>query len=86
MAPRSKVTAQGQISVPAAIRQKLGLSPGSVLEWEETEGNEVIVRRVGKFSSEDIHRAIFPTPPKPRSLAELRAAVGEHLREKHARR
>jgi len=28
----SKVTAQGQISVPAEIRRKLGIGPGSVLE------------------------------------------------------
>src|SRR5690349_5426920 len=31
----SKITAQGQISVPAEVRRKLGLGPGSVLEWEE---------------------------------------------------
>jgi AbrB family looped-hinge helix DNA binding protein len=86
MALHSKVTAQGQISVPAAIRQRLGIGPGSVLEWEETDGNAVIVRRAGKFSSEDIHRAIFPTPPRPRSLAELKQAIGQHMREKHARR
>lgn len=27
---RSKVTAQGQISVPAEVRRKLGVGPGSV--------------------------------------------------------
>jgi AbrB family looped-hinge helix DNA binding protein len=31
----SRITAQGQISVPAAIRQKLGVGPGSTLEWDE---------------------------------------------------
>jgi AbrB family looped-hinge helix DNA binding protein len=31
----SKVTAQGQISVPAEVRKKLGIGPGSILEWEE---------------------------------------------------
>jgi len=30
----SKLTAQGQISVPAEVRRKLGLGPGSVLEWD----------------------------------------------------
>ena len=28
--PQSKVTAQGQISVPAEIRRKLGIGPGSI--------------------------------------------------------
>ena len=31
---RSKPTAQGQISVPAEIRKKLGAGPGSVLEGD----------------------------------------------------
>jgi len=83
--PQSKVTAQGQISVPAEIRRKLGIGPGSVLEWEE-EGDKVVVRRVGRYTSEDIHRALFPTPPKPRTLEELKEGVAQYIREKHARR
>jgi bifunctional DNA-binding transcriptional regulator/antitoxin component of YhaV-PrlF toxin-antitoxin module len=31
----SKDTAQGQISVPLDIRRKLGIGPGSILEWDE---------------------------------------------------
>jgi len=56
---QSKVTAQGQISVPVEVRRKLGIGPGSVLEWED-EGNAVVVRKAGRHTSEDIHRAIFP--------------------------
>ena len=52
----SKLTAQGQISVPAKVRQRLGVGPGSVLEWNE-EGDRVIVRKAGRYSSDDIHRA-----------------------------
>jgi AbrB family looped-hinge helix DNA binding protein len=59
---QSRVTAQGQISVPADVRRKLGIGPGSVLEWEE-QGNNMIVRRAGRFSSEDIHRALFAARP-----------------------
>ena len=44
MLAQSKVTAQGQISVPAEIRKKLGIDPGSVLEWDEQSG-EVIVQQ-----------------------------------------
>ncbi len=38
----SKLTAQGQISVPAKVRRKLGIGPGSVLEWDE-DGEQVVV-------------------------------------------
>jgi len=85
MAPRSKVTAQGQISVPAEIRRKLGIGPGSILEWEE-EGDKVVVRRAGRYTFEDMHRALFPTPPKPHTLEELKEGIAEYIREKHARR
>jgi len=83
--PQSKLTAQGQISVPVEIRRKLGVGPGSVLEWEEEE-DRVVVRRAGRYSSEDIHRAVFVTPPKARSADELKHGIAEHLRKKHARR
>jgi antitoxin PrlF len=81
----SKVTSQGQVSVPAEVRRKLGVGPGSVLEWVE-EGDTVVVRRAGRYSSEDIHRAVFKSPPQPRSLDELKQSVGDYMRRKHARR
>ena len=31
----SKLTTQGQISVPTEVRRQLGISPGSILEWDE---------------------------------------------------
>lgn len=83
--PQSKVTAQGQISVPAEIRRKLGIGPGSVLEWEENRG-DITVRKVGKYSFDDIHRAIFPVKPKPHTLAELKEGISSYIRKKHARR
>jgi AbrB family looped-hinge helix DNA binding protein len=85
MGAQSRITAQGQISVPAGVRRKLGVGPGSVLEWED-EGDKVVVRKAGRFSSEDIHRAIFAATPRRRALAELKAAVRKHVREKYARR
>jgi antitoxin PrlF len=83
--PQSKVTAQGQISVPAEIRRKLGIGPGSVLEWQE-EGDRVVVRRAGLYSSEDIHRAVFSRVPRTRSIEEMKQGIAEHMRKKYARR
>jgi bifunctional DNA-binding transcriptional regulator/antitoxin component of YhaV-PrlF toxin-antitoxin module len=67
------------------VRRKLGIGPGSVLEWEE-EGNKMVVRRAGRFSSEDIHRALFGAKtPRPRSLAELKEGVRRYARKRYAR-
>jgi AbrB family looped-hinge helix DNA binding protein len=81
---QSKLTAQGQISVPAEIRRRLGLGPGSVLEWDE-EGEKIVVRRVGQYTSEDVHKAVFATPPKRRSLRELKNGIRKHIKSRHAR-
>ena len=82
----SKLTAQGQISVPAGIRRKLGIGPGSILEWDE-EDNKIVVRRSARFSSEDIHRALFPgRAPKSRTVADMKAGIRRRTRERYARR
>jgi AbrB family looped-hinge helix DNA binding protein len=82
----SKLTKQGQISVPAEVRRKLALGPGSTIEWIEV-GEDIVVRHSGRYSSDDIHRAIFPDgPPKPVTVEEMKASVGALLRRKHARR
>lgn len=82
----SKVTAQGQISVPIGIRRKLGIGPGSVLEWDE-DGDRIVVRRSARFSSEDIHRALFPgRSPKSRTLDEMKEGIRRRARQRYARR
>ena len=82
---RSRITAQGQISIPAKVRQKLGVGPGSMLIWDEEKGR-IMVRQEGTYSSADIHAALFPaTPPKRRSLKELKDGVRKHMRKKHER-
>jgi AbrB family looped-hinge helix DNA binding protein len=82
----SKVTAQGQISVPADVRRKLGIAPGSILEWEE-DGQNIVVRRAARVSTEDIHRAVFPEgPPRPRTLDEITDGIRQYVRKRYARR
>jgi len=82
---QSRLTAQGQISVPAAVRRKLGIGPGSTLEWRE-EGDKIVVRRVGRYTSEDVHAALFSSPPRPRSLGELKEGLRAHAKRRRARR
>jgi AbrB family looped-hinge helix DNA binding protein len=85
MASLSKITAQGQTSVPLAVRKKLGIGPGSVLEWDN-EGESVIVRRAGRYTSEDIHRSLFPRgKPQRRTLKQLKKGIEENIKKRHAR-
>jgi len=82
----SKLTAQGQISVPAEIRRKLGVGPGSVLEWHE-EDDQVIVRRAGQYSSADVHTALFSHGKgKPKRPVDTKDGIRKYIRKRHARR
>lgn len=80
----SKITSQGQVSIPVRIRLKLGLAPGSRIEWCE-HGDEVVVRRASTFSSLDIHHAAFSDTPRHRTAEEMDEGIRQHIRTKHAR-
>lgn len=80
----SKVTAQGQISVPAEVRKMLGVGPGSVLEWEEHD-DQVVVRRAARYTSQEIHDALFPEEPSE-GLVDVREGVRKYIRKRHAGR
>lgn len=82
----SKLTAQGQISVPAEIRKKLGVGPGSVLEWDQ-KNDEVIVRKAGRHTLAEVHEALFPEgSPKRKASAGVKEGMKKYIRQKHARR
>ena len=80
---QSKVTAQGQISVPAEIRNRLGLRPGSVLEWDE-KGGEVVVRKAGRYTSAQVHEVLFEGAPVAKTNVDVKAAIRAHIRRRHA--
>ena len=71
--------------MPAGVRKKLGVGPGAVLEWEERDG-EVLVRRAGRFTSEDMHAAAFPKGKRPRrSVSDMDEGIRRSIRKRHAR-
>ena len=82
---QTRITSQGQVSVPAAIRRKLGVAPGSTLQWT-LRGDEVVVKRRSAVTSLEMHKALFPDgPPKPISLKQMKEAIRQRMRDKYAR-
>lgn len=82
----SRVTSQGQISIPAEVRRRLGVGPGSMIEWDDDDG-KIVVRRAGRYSSTEVHEEVFPYgPPTRRSAEEIRAGLRAHAKKRHARR
>lgn len=70
---RSKITAQRQIS------------PVTFIEGSEC-GDEVVVRRAGTYTSEDIHQTLFlDGKGEAHSIEEMDEGIRRHLRAKYAR-
>ena len=79
---QSRITAQGQVSVPAEVRKRLGLAPGSTIDWE-VEGEAVVVRRSRRFSFDEIRAELFPDgPPESKSLDALKQGIRDHARRR----
>jgi bifunctional DNA-binding transcriptional regulator/antitoxin component of YhaV-PrlF toxin-antitoxin module len=61
---QSKMNAQRRISVPVEIRRKLGVGPGSVLEWDEHESKAVVRARDTSFSRAPLCGSPDGLPPR----------------------
>jgi len=41
---------------------------------------------VGRYTSEDVHKALFPESPKPRTLDEIKEGIRQYMKGRYARR
>jgi AbrB family looped-hinge helix DNA binding protein len=86
VAVQSKLTVQGQISVPAEVRRRLGLGPGSILEWSERDG-AYLVRRAGRYTCADIHDALFAGVDLAAiPTIDVKQSIRSAVQRRHARR
>ena len=86
---QTKLTSQGQISVPAPVRNFLHLTPGSVLVWT-LEGDRIIVERAKRHSTAEVHQALFSEGAQvadvAKSLGELKQGIRKNIQRRHAGR
>ena len=83
---QTKLSSQGQVSVPAAVRKLLHLMPGSVLVWTQ-EGDRFVVERAKRHSTAEVHRALFSGDvPAAKTLAELKQGLRQRMQRRHAGR
>ncbi len=82
---QTKLTSQGQVSVPAAVRNLLGLTPGTALQWIEENGH-IVVKRAVRHDSLEVHAALFQSEsPVLKTLAEIKDGIRQSARRRHAR-
>ncbi|HLO67560.1 MAG TPA: AbrB/MazE/SpoVT family DNA-binding domain-containing protein [Holophaga sp.] len=83
---RSRITAQGQVSVPAAVMRRFGLQPGDYIDWEGRDG-QLVVRKVGAYSLGDVATVLgLQEGVLHKTGPELLAGVKERMRRRHAER
>ena len=86
---QTKLTSQGQVSVPAAVRSFLHLMPGSVLVWSQV-GDRIVVERATRHTTSDVHEALFEgavpaSPASPaKTLTELKQGIRQRTQRRHA--
>ena len=72
----STVTSKGQITIPKAIRERLGLKEGSVLEFVVDEAGKVFVRPRADDGTDRVFGALREfTRSEPVSVDEMKAIV-----------
>ena len=77
------LTSKGQITLPKELRDRLGLAAGSVLDFDILPDNSITARTVTADARRI--RGILKSPhAKPPTIEKMDAAVGRHLRAKHA--
>lgn len=87
---QTKLTSQGQVSVPAVIRHALGVKPGSVIEWQLV-GDTITVTRAVRADTSDVRTALFGDSKTgggnlaPKTLQELKAGIALNMRQRHVR-
>ncbi len=79
----SKITAQGQISVPKKIREKLQIKPGDrVVFWEDEENGRIVLRASDwprEFTPEDWERFLKKADQETVTRAHGTKAALKHL-------
>lgn len=80
---KAKLTSKGQVTIPLAIRDALGLTTGSQLSFELT-GGELRVTPISHKSWPDLW-AIAAGAPKPVKPVNVDAAIQAAVRERFDR-
>ena len=81
---QSKITAQGQVSIPVAVMRQFGLVPGEIITWDVLEGR-LVIQRAGQYSLEDVQQALQIPPGARKSDEQIREGLKARIRAKHAR-
>ena len=82
---RSRITAQGQVSIPVSVMRQFGLAPGEVITWDTLEGH-LTLEKAGRYSLADVQSVLKLPEGLHKSDTEVREGIKARIRAKHAGR
>ncbi len=81
----TKITSKGQVTIPVAVRRKLGVSGGERVVFVFHRPGEVIFRRAGIASASSRGVLVGKTNGKVATSADIQRAVAEGAARSHPR-
>lgn len=81
----TKITSKGQVTIPVAVRRKLGVTGGERVAFVFRRPGEVMFRRAGIASVSSCGVLVGKTNGKVASNADIRYAVAEGAARRHPR-
>lgn len=76
----AKLTNKGQITIPKAVRQSLGLHPGDKLEFIINKNDEVLFKPIVK-KVDDVFGKLHKPDRKSVSVKAMDAAIKQKMKE-----
>ena len=84
--PDVEVLEPGVLRKRVADAHRAALQRYSSVAAPDQEAERVVVRRAGRFTSEEVHRALFAKrAPQARSVEEMKEGIRRHMRKHRAR-
>ncbi len=81
--PTATMTSKGQFTMPAEVRARLQLMPGSKIDIVENAAGETVIRP--KKTNMDRLYAIVRKPASPISITDMDDAIGDAIAEDYMR-
>ncbi|CAN5199460.1 hypothetical protein BH20ACT22_BH20ACT22_14820 [soil metagenome] len=73
---KSRVSEKGQITIPKRLRDRLGIRPGTDLDWQEHQGRLIATKVSARDPVDAVYGVLKLKRPTDELLAELRGGDG----------
>ena len=84
--PVATITSKGQITIPKAIREHLGVTSGHRLEFRIGDDGAVTVLPINRSAASSAGAFAHKARGKPVSDEDMRRAIGESVSERNQRK